>query len=247
MRSNALRIIGGAAAGALLILPLAALATRGDTCAAQAGIAGGDKASTTAQFQALGACQISYRNADLNAAVQRVGQMQKVATTTKDSLTQTLNASLASLGALHAKLNGDTDAATAKGDYRAIFISNRIYALVLPRTWVIATSDRVQAITAQLQDVNAKLAALNANASTSVQVLNAVLFADLNIKLADAPTQATNAMNAVLPLVPDQGVQSVKDSNKAAITGAEAMEKVAKADLVAAIADIKQIRTNLGQ
>lgn len=248
MKSNILKALGGIALVTAVLIPaIASAGTQGDACHAQAGLASGQKATTTAQFQTLGNCQIAYRTADIANAVTRVGQMQKVDAGTKTTLTQNLNTASAGLAGLLNKLQADTTVATAQQDYQALFNNYRIYQLLIPQVRIIATSDRAQTIVGQIQTVQATLITQNASASATVQAENAPLFTDLAAKLSDATTESTDAANNVRALMPDQGVQSVETSNKAAITGAQNLEKVfVTPDLQASVNDVKQIRTNLG-
>jgi hypothetical protein len=240
-----------ALAGALTVLPAIASAQTvpptqsADTvCQEQAGTAT-TSAERIAQIIAEGNCEINVRDVALNAGITRVSQMQKVSSSTQASLTQTLQSTISTLATIQASLDADTSTTTAVADQKSIFGSVRVFALVLPRTWVYASSDRAMTITSDIQVVDNELIAKNAAASTTVQNENAPYLADIAYQIGQANTLATNADSTVQPLVPDLGVTSVLASNTASLQSAEAMLKTAEADIQAAVGDIKQVRTNL--
>ena len=104
-----------------------------------------------------GNCRIKSRLTDLDAAIERVAQMDKVSSSTKDTLTTNLNNGEDALNTIKTKLDADTDLATAKADYRTIFNSVRVYGLLLPQTWTVAGADRAQGIASDLAVVSQEL------------------------------------------------------------------------------------------
>jgi multidrug resistance efflux pump len=66
---------------------------------------------------------------------------------------------------------------------------------------------------------------------------SATLLADMTAKLADANTQATNAINTVVPLVP-----AGYPGNKTTLESARTILATVRTDLKAALSDATQIR-----
>lgn len=240
------------AVGALLaagVAPFMALATSTEEadCKLQAGITAnvGTSTVTVAQLITLGDCRINARNVRLNAAITRVSQMNHLSTSIKSDLQATLSGTENTLGTIKNKLDHDTDKATALTDYRSIFRSVRVYALVLPRTWIVAAADRAEDTASKLQQVSILLQARNGTfASTTLQAANSALIQDLNTNLVNAQANAAAAVTLVMPLVPDQGDEAVSTSNKAKLETAQMKVAAARVNLQTAVDDVAKIRAN---
>ena len=240
--------VATAVAGVLAMLPVAAFAqtppNSENACLAASGLTTLHGA-TIAQIIAVGNCSIAYRNTALGAAQTRVNQMQKVSSSTQASLVATLQSTTATLGTIQTTLDADTSTSTALMDYHSIYGNVRVFALVLPRTWIYATADREMTISSDLQTVNTELVAKNAAASSTVQAEDAAPLADILTQLSTLNTQSANAESTVQPLVPDQGNATVLASNKAALQSANAMLVTGQNAIKAIVSDIAQIRANL--
>ena len=234
--------------GVLSLLPMAAFAQSTPNsdggCLAASGLTT-LKGATVAQIIAVGNCSIAFRNTALGTAQTRVNQMQKVSSSTQASLIATLQSTTSALGTIQTALDADTATTTAYSDYHSIFGSVRVFALVLPRTWIYATSDREMTISADLQAVDTELITRNAAASSTVQAEDAAPLADILTQLSTLNTQAASADTTVQPLVPDQGNQTVFANNKAALASAKAMLVTGQTAIKAIVADIATIRANL--
>jgi hypothetical protein len=231
--------VASALVGACALLPVAAFADTGTTKCHGAGI--GDTITT---IISAGDCEIANRDAYLQAAETRVNGLQKVSSSTQASLEATLSASVNSLATIKASLDADTSTSTARSDYGSIFNKVRVYALVLPRTWIYAASDREISIASDLQTIDTKLTNANSSASSTVQTENAAPLSDLATQISNITTQAQAAQSTVQGLVPDNGNGTLK-SNTLALKTAHTALKTIRTDIATALADIKQIRTNL--
>jgi hypothetical protein len=234
----------GTAALALLA-PAAAFATdKSAYCRAQAGYASDMKLAqgTAAQMIAYGDCQIGFRDTDLGAALARIGQMQRVSDSTKQSLTSSINATLATLATIKSAFDSNSGAAATSSVYaqvRSLFTSVRVYQLQLPLAWTVAGADREMTIAGLLGQVESELQAElsgEANASLLQTYLD-----DMSAKLADAAAQARNAENGVVGLEPDNGDATVAANNKAALAAALAALGAGRADLKAARQDAQNV------
>ena len=242
--------IGIATALAGMLLPVAAFAqganpNNDNNCLANNGLTNIRSASTTAQVIAAGDCSIALRDTYLDAAQTRVNQMQKVSSSTQASLVATLQSTEATLATIKSTLDADTSTSTAIADYRTIFGNVRVFALVLPRTWIYSTSDREMTISGDLQVVNNELIIKNNSASSTVQTEDAPYLADILTQLTTVNTQSANADTTVQPLVPDQGSTTTRESNTAALNSAQAMLVTGQTAIKAIVADITAIRANL--
>ncbi len=112
------------------------------------------------------------------------------------------------------KIQNDTDAQTLTTDKQSIVKSYRVYALFMPKIRIIAHADRILEVA---NEMKAK--------TTSTDALS---------KIADAQTQAQNAINAVSPLTPDG-----YPGNKTTLDSARGMLRTALADLKTARQSMK--------
>lgn len=183
--------------------------------------------------------QINARVKALTALSTRINEMQRVSTNQKASLTATLQAAISEMNALKAKIDADTDGATLKADIQSITKSYRIYLLVLPQGRITAAADRIITTVGLMNDLSAKLQTRITTAQTAgqdVTAMNASLV-DMNAKTADATVQANAAITLIANLQPDNGDQTVFQSNQAALKDARAKIKLATQDLQTARKD----------
>jgi len=209
----------------------------------------GDK-TTVAGIIARGDCRISERDTDLSAALTRVSQMTKVSQTVKDQLTQTLNNTVSTMGTIKSKLDADTDLTTVKTDYRSIFNSVRVYQLILPQTWMVAASDRMEDATAKLQTLHDDLQTLvNGLQDNTTKGAAQQLLDSMASSISDANTQVGTVMNTstgVLSLMPDNGDKTKQSANQTAIKGFRANIQTARTDINTAVSDAKQVKQMIG-
>lgn len=192
---------------------------------------------------ARGDADIAARVAALNALNTRVQAMSSVSATQKATLNSELQTNITGLTGLQAQIDANTDVSSARTEDQSIFTSYRIYALVIAQGWILASTDRIATITRLMAALSAKLQArLSAEQSAGVDVTAFTAdISDLNAKIADANTQAIAARARVSGLVPDQGNGSVIASNHAALVAARADTRVATQDLQGARKDIDTV------
>ncbi|HET9689959.1 MAG TPA: hypothetical protein VFP61_02315, partial [Acidimicrobiales bacterium] len=100
--------------------------------------------ATLPAIQAKAASAVSVRVDALQKAAQRV-QAAAWLGADQATLLATLQGDVPELQALGQKIAADTDAATAKADYEAIFSQYRVFWLVLPSARLVSTADRITA------------------------------------------------------------------------------------------------------
>ena len=239
--------------GALItVVPLAAFAqtasvTTGTSVTASTGSAKvGAKASTTANITKIitrSDNELTRRITNLNQTAIRISAMKNVSATEKSSLEASISTEIANLTTLKTKIDADTDATTLKTDTQSITEDYRVYALVLPQDHIVAATDRIATIVAEMQQLGTKLSArITAAQSAGKSVAGAqIAYTDMQAKLTDASTQSQAALTETQNLTPDKGDATIKASNAAAIKDAVAKIKTATTDLTAARADVKTI------
>ena len=167
---------------------------------------------------------IEARITDLNTLATRVGEMKNVSATEQSAISSEVQTQITGLTALKAKIDADTDVATAKTDEKSITADFRIYALVIPQGHLLAAADRIATITNTLNVLGAKLQTRIAAAKAAGKDTTALETAltDMGNKMNDAATQAQSAYAKISSLIPDKGDKTVAASNKAALVAARA-------------------------
>lgn len=197
-----------------------------------------EKVSDLATLKARATAEIDKRITRLNAQIKRVGEMERLSTEQKASITAELSAQVTALTALKAKIAADTDVATVKEDMKSITKAHRVYAVSMPKAAITAAADRIMNVAAQMETFSAKLSA-RITAAASVEVKAAL--ADMNAKIADAKVQAQAGAALVANLQADNGDTAIAASNAEALKSAKAKIEAGQADLKAARKDMEII------
>lgn len=186
--------------------------------------------------------EITRRVNALTKLLDRINGIKRLTTDQKTSLTSQVQDQVNALNTLKTKIDADTDLATLRTDVSTIVKSYRIFALFIPKMYIIGHADRLLDIVDTLTGIQGKLqtridaAKAADNDTTAMQIL----ITDMTTKLTDAKTQATNAINAVLPLMPDG-----YPANKTTMQSARTMLVTARQDIQAAHKDEQTIRQDL--
>jgi hypothetical protein len=246
------KLITGLAAAAMLLVATPALAISTSVATGVTANTGGVTVSATVSAKltkliATSDTAVTSRINALNALSARVAQMQNVSDTEKASLTADATTNITGLTTLKAKIDADTDLATAQADAKGITGDFRIYALVIPRGYIVAAGDRVETIASMMNGISAKLQTRISTAQTGGADVTALVTAetDLNAKITDAQSQANVGASSTASLVPDQGNSTVAASNHTALVAARANIKTATSDLKSARSDIQTIIAGL--
>lgn len=193
--------------------------------------------------QEKGANAVDARITLLQKLEGRISAMKRLSSDEKTSLSAEVNAQISALADLKAKIGSDTSTSTLIADLKSIRPDYRTYLLVLPRTAIIAASDRVMTIVDQMTIVGTKLETRITAAKAAGADVSAAesAYTDYQAKVADAKVQAQAANDLVLNLKVDSGDATVQAANTAAIKSARTKLQAAQADLVAARKDMTTI------
>lgn len=177
--------------------------------------------------------EITRRINQLNEMNTKVQAMKHVSATQKSTISATVQAEIASLTTLQAKIAADTDLATVRADIQALHQEYRIFALVIPQSRIMVAADRVLTTVPTYTTFATTLQTAITQAQSNGNDVTAVTasLAEMNAKIANATAQAQAAITAVAALVPDQGNETVRASNTAALKAASANIKTAVKDL----------------
>ncbi|MBI4088334.1 hypothetical protein HY418_03070 [Candidatus Kaiserbacteria bacterium] len=186
--------------------------------------------------------EIERRITMLNALNKRIQAMLRVSTTRKAGTSAAVEAEIADLTSLKAKIDADTDIESLRADIKSIATSYRIFALVVPQTRIIVAADKLQTTAAMMATFADKLQIRISAAQTSGNDVTALsqLLSDMSLKITDAQTLAADAISLVADLQPDNGDKAVQESNTAAM-------REARTKIEAALADLRTARKDAGE
>ncbi|MFZ2907752.1 MAG: hypothetical protein WA014_01220 [Minisyncoccia bacterium] len=184
--------------------------------------------------------EIDRRIDRLGTFSKHLDEMKRLSGENKTSILATINAQIASLTALKAKIEAESSTTTLREDIKSIKGSYRIYALVMPQAAVTAAAERVKALVAEMEDFGETLED-RIDAAGSVDASVTAALADYKAKIADAKIEAQAAIDTTANLKPDNGDQAVFEANLAALKAAKGKIQAAQQDIVAARKDAKTI------
>ena len=174
----------------------------------------------------------------LSAAIGKLHVAKGISASDKATLADRLNADLAGMKAIEAKIAADTTLAAASTDLTTIFTTYRVFGVAIPQARVVADIDRVTSIdipklTASQSKLATRLTGKDAPQSTAAFQSD---LADMTKQIAAASAALSVASVKVLALTPAD-----YNSNKTVVTSARASVKTAQNDLKQARADRKAI------
>jgi hypothetical protein len=149
----------------------------------------------------------------------------------------TLNADLAGMQSLQAKIAADTTAATAWTDYKSIFTDYRVYAVALPQSFIAAAADGLTGTAIpKLQSAEDRISAYFAAHPDKVTPELQAKLADMQAKTADAVSKTSGLAAAALAVTP-----AAYNANHAVLADDRAAARAAVADVKAAAQDGRAI------
>lgn len=193
--------------------------------------------------QTKGENAVDMRVSLLQKLEDRINAMKRLTSDEKSSISAEITAQISALTDLKTKIGSDTSTTTLIADLKTIRPDYRTYILVLPRTAIIAASDRVMTIVDQMTTVGTKLEARITDAKNAGADVSAAesAYTDYQAKIADAKVQAQAASDLVINLKVDSGDASAQAANTTALKSARTKLQAAHADLVAARKDMATI------
>jgi hypothetical protein len=170
-------LIGAVAVGALVAVTAApALAAEIHNGVVSSAVVTADPASSLAAIQADAVVKITKRTTSLTRSVGRVTANEYLTDADRATILARLNADLAGLQALGAKIAADTDRAVAAQDFATIFTTYRVYAVVLPQSHYAAAADALTgSVIPHLNAAHQRLAQALASSPKSTPELEAKL------------------------------------------------------------------------
>lgn len=176
--------------------------------------------------------EINARINSLNGLVTRIQSLKRLSDSNKTTLIGQVQSEIQIMQALLQKIQADTDLATLKTNLQSITKSFRIYLLFIPKIQILSAADRIDEIAGNMTTLVIKL---------QTKVSDQTTLSDAIAKIADAKIHSQKARDLVLPLQPDNGNQTIFDSNKVILKQARDEIKAGNVDLKAAMEDLRTI------
>jgi hypothetical protein len=198
---------------------------------------------TLASIQASAQTQTANRITSLNKVIAAITAAKDVTSSDRSTILGVLNADVAGMNTVEAKVAADTTVGTAAADYKTIFTTYRVYAVAIPQAHLAAAADRLTTTTIpHLTAAHTKLAAALAgkDASKSTPALLADL-ADMTAQLTAASSAVGSDAATVLAVTPADynGNHSVITSVRTSVAAGIADVKKAATDAKTVLAAIK--------
>ncbi|HET9173953.1 MAG TPA: hypothetical protein VFN56_01585 [Candidatus Saccharimonadales bacterium] len=242
------RIVAASAAAVISLSTIGVLSpVFADTTSTTSGTTSTTSTSTTtanrlATLQSKGAAEITRRITSLNAAAAKLNSLTKITTSDKAYLSNEINTEISGLTSLQSKLAADTTLSDARTDVKSIYTDYRVYALLLPKTWIVKAADGQQVAEGNLTALASKLQSRLDSAKESGKEVT-----QLQNELNDMETQTRNAQAISQPM--EQKVLTLQpsdfNSDHSILSGDVAQLKTAHADNQAAFQDAKNIISEL--
>jgi hypothetical protein len=164
----------------------------------------------------------------------------RITSSDNDTLTGDISTNQSGLSALKTKLDGDTDTTTARADYKSIFTTYRIYAVVLPRDYNELLLDLVTHSDTRLQNEEPVIQDAINGAPTSVQQQANQLFSDYKSQVTNSQAQVSAAQQIIPQLTPS-AFDSDPTSYRTTFDSYKTDTHTASLDARAAVNDLHQI------
>jgi hypothetical protein len=138
----------------------------------------------------------------LNGRVTLQFKAGRITSSDNATLTGDIASNETGLSALKTKLDGDTNATSARADYKSIFTTYRIYAVVLPRDYNELLLDMIVHADARLQSEETVIQDAINGAPAGVQQQATTLFNDYKTQVTNSQAQASAARQIIPQLTP---------------------------------------------
>ena len=154
-----------------------------------------------ANIKSKGDAEITRRLGSLNELSAKINSDSRLSTSDKQALTSQVQSEITNLTSLKAKLDNETSLSSAITDAKSIFSDYRVYALIVPKVWLIRVADDEMTVDDKLATLSGKLQARINEAQAKgrdVTSLNAWL-SDLNSQIGSAK-QIASAVDLIIQI-----------------------------------------------
>lgn len=191
--------------------------------------------------------EIDRRDNALDALVGRVQDMVRLPESERVRIAAMIEAQIASLEALKARIGAASDLDSLKTDIKSIRESYRTFQLTIPQTRITVAADKIKATASSMTAFATKLERKIDEAKTAGNDVTSLLetLGDMKAHISDAIVQADAAITAVASLSADNGDTAKAEANMRALKDAHAKIKAGMEDLKEARKDASSILKGL--
>jgi len=189
-----------------------------------------------------GSQEIDRRLARLNTLSTKIAAATKLSATNKAALTTQVTTEISGLTALRTTLNAETTLAAAKTDAQSIISGYRVYALIVPKVYLVKVADDQQANEAKVAALIPRLQTALTNAKNAGKDT-----VTLQIQLDDASSkqQAAQAISSTIESKVINLQPTDYNSDHTLLSGDRDQLVTARTDLKTAVDDMAAVRDGL--
>lgn len=186
--------------------------------------------------------EISRRLNTLGSLDSRINSAAKLTSGDKSSLASEVSSEQSGLNSLKTSLDAATTVSSAGNDAKSIISDYRVYALVVPKVWLVKAADDQQVVESKLSTLAGKLQSRINQAKSQGKDVTALQSAldDLNSQVSAAQSISSSVESKVLALQP-----SDYNSDHSILSGYRGQLQTAHADNQKALNDAKTIVNGL--
>ena len=251
MKNSTKIAVGGMLTSLVLLSAVTAFAaTTATDASVQAGTTAAPAKTSTKTLSSIiakGDKAVTNRINSLNKISAKVTKMKYLTADQKTTMTATITTDITDMNTAKAKLDADTDLATAKQDYASIFKDNRIGMVVVPQIAFVSSADNLLGSITAIQNSLTSIQARITKAQTAGKDVTALQasYTDAQAKIADGNTQATAIVTTAATLSVDHGDATIIAANKAADASIKTSKGTLTSDIKAVKADITSMKKAL--
>ncbi len=177
--------------------------------------------------------EIDRRVESLKQLIDKINAVKRLSAEKKSSMVSGVTTEITNLIALREKINADTDVETLRTDVKSIVTSYRVYALYVPKIYIIVNAEKILETADALSQLADKLEIKDASSFQNQ-------LKGMKESIADAKIKAQQAIDIVTPLAPEGF-----PANKTELQKAREQLRLAHQDLVSARHSAKEIMQGL--
>jgi len=228
-------------AGVVFFVPSSTFATE-NTGADKQTAATENQANKIARLKAKGDQEISRRLTALQKINAKIDRVKLLTADQKASFKEQVNKNIADLTVLKAKIDADTDLTILRADVKSITTSYRVFALFIPKIYLLVSTDRaleaVDLLSSLADKLSTRLDQAAAEGKDVTDLKNDLT--SMKASIASAKTQLQDIEDTIIPLT-SEGYPG----NKTTLKSARDKLKQARQNLVSAKHNAKTITATL--
>jgi hypothetical protein len=201
-----------------------------------------DQTQRMQTIQTKGAQEIDRRLATLTGLSTKIASAAKLNAGDKTTLTNEVTTEQAGLTALKTKLAAETTVDGARGDAQTIINGYRVYALIVPKIYLVKTADDQQVIEAKVASI---IPTLQASITTAKNDGKDVASLQTQLDTATTKQQAAQTISSSIESKTIDLQPTDYNSDHTILSGDRAQLTSARVDLTAAVTSLKAVRDGL--